>query len=101
MILARFTVADVGPPVDGQKYVYLKSEDDYVYLSFRRPASDNVMKGQEFILQSVDVAEEVPIPIMDFSNRRKFKFPPEPVGREDMQPERNDILSDQLRHELK
>jgi hypothetical protein len=67
-MMARFKVTRVWA-IGAQSHAELKGDDGFV--SLHRPASDNVMKGQEFILQSVDVAEEVPI--MDFSYRRIIK----------------------------
>jgi hypothetical protein len=88
MILARFTVTDVGPIVDGQSDVELRSDDDDFYISFRRPASDNVMKGQEFILQSFEVAREVPVTKRDTSHIINL----EPVNRLAQADSRKDLL---------
>lgn len=53
----RFTVARVFTS-KGQLHAELKGDDDR-FISFHGAASDNVTKGQEFILQSVEAAKQV------------------------------------------
>jgi hypothetical protein len=79
---ARYKVTGV-ETINGQSHAELTSYDGG-YILFYRPASDNVTKGQEFIFQSVEAAEEVQL--LNLNTRRKFTLR-EPVNREEMQEE--------------
>jgi hypothetical protein len=79
--------------IKGQSHAELKGDDGFV--SLHRPAGDNLTEGQEFILQTVEAAEEVRI--LDLNVLRIIKVPAEPVNREENQSKRKDILSDELK----
>jgi hypothetical protein len=95
-MVSKFKVTRVWT-IGAQSHAELKGDDGFV--SLHRPAGDNLTEGQEFILQSVEVAEEVRI--WDFNYRRKIKVSAEPEDREENQSKRKDILSDELSDELK